>query len=345
MKTHRKQRLTHWSVHLGVCLDAQRSLWRGPKLDWSTACPDWEKRIVAGRSLIPCKPLFPDEAREALEVFKSLRMVDVAGQPTFGEACDDWIFDFVATIFGAHDPDTGERLIREFFMCISKKNGKSTLAAGIMVTALIRNWRDLNELLILAPTKEAAENSFKPAAAMIRADPELDAAQDGFLHIQDHIKMITHLTKRATLKVVAADGKTVVGKKAGFVLVDELWEFGTVATAEAMLMEATGGLISRPEGFVIYITTQSDAAPAGIFAKKLKYARNVRDGEIDDPKFLPVIYEFPKAMIESRAYLEPDNFYITNPNIGKSVRKSWIEDKLREKMAEDPGSPALLRPA
>jgi hypothetical protein len=67
---------------------------------WSTACPDWEKRILAGRSLIPFDPLFPAEADAALEIFKSLRIVDAPGGPTMGDACRQWVFDFVAAIFG-----------------------------------------------------------------------------------------------------------------------------------------------------------------------------------------------------------------------------------------------------
>jgi hypothetical protein len=72
-----------------------------------------------------------------------------------------------------------------------------------------------------------------------------------------------------------------------------------------MFMEATGGQVSRDEGWVIYLSTQSEEPPAGVFKEKLGYYRDVRDGKIVDRKSLGVIYEFPAAMVSRRATLNP----------------------------------------
>ena len=291
-------------------------------LNWSTACPDWGEKIVKSESIMPCKALFPEEAEMALDVFKSLIVCDVIGQPTMGEITRPWVLEFVASIFGAYSDEESRRLIREFFLLIPKKNTKSTLAAFIMLTALIMNDRGSAELIILAPTKEIADNSFIPIRDAIKADEELGA----ILNISEHTKTITHRATSATLKVVAAESNTVGGKKASWILIDELHLFQKNAGAASMFREATGGLASRPEGCIIYLTTQANEQPCGVFKQKLDYARDIRDGIKKNNKFLPLIYEFPKQMIEDGEHLRKENFHIPNPNYGSSVDPIQLED-------------------
>lgn len=303
---------------------------------WATSCLDWGDRIRDGRSIIP-PPIFPERAAEALAVFRELRIVDAPGSPTFGESCAPWVFDIVASVFGSYDAETGRRLITEWFILVPKKNSKSTLAAGIMMTALVLNWRQSAEFSILAPTIEIASNSYKPAQDMCseRTDEDLAA----LMLAQSHLKTITHRQSGATLKVLAADSSTVGGKKGVGTLIDELWLFGRIPNAENMLREATGGLASRPEGFTIFLTTQSDDPPAGVFRQKLKYARDVRDGIVIDPRFVPIIYEYPDDMIKDGAHRDPKNFGMVNPNIGYSVDREFLEREFQK--AENDGEESM----
>lgn len=291
---------------------------------WTTACPDWETRILSGQSLIVTPVLFPEVADHAMTIFKSLKIVDMLGRPEIGEVTREWVFNLAEVFFGSLNDEENRRYIQEFMLLISKKNTKSTIAAGLMMTVLITNVRDSAEFLILAPTKESADNAFTPARDMVRADPELS----DLILVQEHIRTITYRSTGAKLKVVAADGDTVSGSKAAGILIDELWAFGKRARSGSMLTEATGGLASRTEGFVIYLTTQSDEPPAGVFKEKLEYARKVRDGEIVDNRFLPVLYEYPQQMIDAKAYLDPKNYHITNPNLGASVDEAFLNRKI-----------------
>ncbi|AWF54033.1 phage Terminase family protein [Klebsiella michiganensis] len=278
-----------------------------------------------GQTIIP-PPIYPEQAEIALSVFRQLKIVDAPGSPTFGEACAQWVFDLVAALFGSYDAETGRRHITEVFVLIPKKNSKSTLAAGIMMTALLLNWRQAAGYTIIAPTVEVATNAFNPARDMVKRDDDLD----DLCQVQTHIRTITHRGTDTTLKVVAADPNTVSGIKSVGTLIDELWLFGKQHNSDDMLREAIGGLASRPEGFVMYTTTQSNDPPAGVFRQKLQYARDVRDGKIVDPHFLPVIFEHPPEMVASGEHLLVDNLAMVNPNLGFSVDEKFLYREFRK---------------
>lgn len=293
--------------------------------EYSTSCVDWESRLEQGLSIIP-PPIFKEPAERAWSVLSQLKLVDVAGQPTMGEASPPWIKDLCMSFFGAVDETTGQRLIREYFVLVPKKSSKSNTAAAIMVTALVIGWRHEAEYLIVAPTITAAQNSFKPAVAMIRADPRLSK----LFQVSEHTRTIKHRKNGATLKVLAASGDTLVGSKASILLLDEEHAIATMRGAASLMTEAMGGLAARPEGAVLKITTQSSEPPVGIFKDDLRMYRDIRDGVIEDKGRLPILFEHPRSWIESGRAQTLEGLAITNASLGYSVSRSFLEAELKK---------------
>lgn len=304
---------------------------------WVTAVPDWEDRIINRRSLVPDLPLFEEEAEKALRVFKRLRVPDVIGNPTYGECCDQWVFDFVRALFGSYDVALKRRMIREFFLLVPKKNGKSSIAAAIMVTAAILNHRPEAELLLIAPTKKIAEISFKQAAGIIRLDRDLSK----LFHLQQHQKTITHRRSLAVIVIKAADADVITGSKATFILIDETHVFAQKAKASEVFVEIRGSLASRPDGFLLQITTQSKAPPSGVFKTELDIARQVRDGKMDLP-LLPVLYELPLYLSRDGGWKDRRTWGMVNPNLGRSVDEAFLADELLKAEREGAAQLALL---
>jgi phage terminase large subunit-like protein len=306
-------------------------------MDWSTACPDWEERILSGRSLVPDLPLFEEEAERALRIFKRLRVPDMIGTPTYGEACGQWVFDIVAALFGSHDVEKKRRMIREFFLLIPKKNAKSSIAAAIMVTAAIMNRRPEAELLLIAPTKKIADIAFKQAAGIIRLDTELTK----LFYPQTHQRTITHRITLAIIVIKAADADVITGSKATFILIDETHVFSKKAKAADIFVEIRGSLAARPEGFLLQITTQSKEPPEGVFRAELDIAREVRAGNMILP-LLPILYELPLAVAENGGWKDPATWALVNPNLGRSVDEAYLRDQLLVAEHEGPAQLALL---
>ena len=277
-------------------------------MSWSTACPDWQDRIRAGRSLVPALPGLNREGGRAVAIFDRLRLPDVPGQPPLAAAAGDWQRDIVQALFGSWDGT--ERHIREIFALVPKKNSKTTAGAAIMVTALLMNQRPRAEFLIVAPTQDVSDLAYRQAVGMIEADPVLAAK----FYIREHLKTIIYRPTGAFLKVKSFDPKIVTGAKPSGVLLDELHVIAEAKDADRVLGQLRGGLISQPEGFLITITTQSERPPAGVFRAELMKARKVRDGALQAP-ILPVLYEFPEGV----DWRDPASWHMVTPNNGRSI--------------------------
>lgn len=294
---------------------------------WDTSVPDWEDRIIAGRSLIPDLPLFDEPAEKALRIFDRLRVPDLEGTPLRRDVSPPWVREYIATVFGSYNPATKRRMLREFFLMIPKKNTKSDLAATIILIAIILNERPLAEAVLIAPSHNVAEIAMDQIAGMIALDPVLGGPdgigkEGGLFLVQAHKKKITHKNTKATIEIESADGDIVTGSKKAYVLVDETHALAAKHKAPKVMLELRGGLKSRPEGFFLQITTQSKEEPTGAYKKELMEARAVRDGRVRAPT-LAVLYEFPRKMQKSEAWKDENNWPLVNPSLGVST---FLED-------------------
>jgi phage terminase large subunit-like protein len=303
---------------------------------WRLACPDWKARLKAGRSLVPDLPLL-DRAQgdRAVAIFNKLRLADVPGTPTMGEAGGEWFRDIVRALFGSLDPVTRQRAIRELMLLVPKKNSKTTNGALLMLTALLLNERPRASLIMTAPVQDVAELAFDAAAGAIGLDPVLSKK----LHVREHLKVIVHRETKAELQIMSFDPAALTGQKPTAVLIDELHVVAKMAKAPSAIRQLRGGMLPFPEAFLAFITTQSEEQPAGVFKSELLKARGIRDGRLQGA-MLPVLYEFPEEMQKDRhAWRDPKNWPMVTPNAGRSITIDRLVEEM--KVAEDTGEEEL----
>lgn len=285
-------------------------------MTWDLSCTDWRARLKSGQSLVPDLPLNRPEGDRAVAILDRLRLADVTGTPTFGEAGGDWFRDIVRALFGSIDPVTKARMIRELFLLVPKKHSKTTNGALLMLTALLLNQRPRAPFLLTAPFQKTADEAFSAISGAIALDPVLEAK----LHVRDHLKTIVHRQTGARLEILTFDPAVVTGKKVVGALIDELHVLGKMARADKAMLQLRGGMQPFPEAFLAIITTQSDEPPAGVFKDDLMKARAVRDGTRQSA-LLPVLYEFPPEMQQDPAkpWRDPANWPMVSPNLGRSI--------------------------
>jgi phage terminase large subunit-like protein len=221
----------------------------------------------------------------------------------------------VRALFGSLDPYTKQRMIRELFILVAKKNSKSTYSALLMLTALLLNERPRASLIMTAPVHDVAQLAFDAAAGAIALDPVLEKK----FHVRDHLKTIIHRETKAELQIMTFDPSVLTGQKPVAALIDELHVVAGMGKSSSAIRQLRGGMLPFPEAFLAFITTQSENAPSGVFASELKTARSIRDGK-QTGAMLPVLYEFPDAIQrDEEKWRDSTNWWMVTPNRDRSI--------------------------
>jgi len=261
-----------------------------------------------------------ETAQLAVEFFEECLVLiegEKAGQPFYLEP---WQRAIVGTMFGWKRAD-GLRRYREAFVYVPRKNGKTPLAAGIILYALFCDHEPGAQIYSAAAEREQAALVYRHAAGMIARQPLLDSRAK----VYKTFKSIEYPAENSLYKALSAESETKHGFSSHMVVVDELHAQPNGDLVD-VLQTSMG---ARREPLLIHITTADWHRPS-VCNRKHDYATKVRDGVIEDSSFLPIIYE---ATAEDD-WTDPEVWARCNPNLGVSVQLDYLERECRRAQNE-----------
>lgn len=248
-----------------------------------------------------------EKAISFIEKFCTHTKGEKAGMPLILE---EWQKKIVADIFGWKNKKTGFRKYRTVFIEVPRKNGKTTLASSIALLMLFMDSERGSEIYCAASDRNQSGILFDIAKQMVLQNPDLEQRGKVFRN------SIVNENKGNFFKAISADSNTKHGFSANCVIYDELHTAKSRDLWDTLLT-STG---SRRQPLIIAITT-SGYDKQSICYEIYEYAKNVRDGIINDDSFYPVIFE---ADIEDDIQDE-ETWKKANPNYNISLRKEYME--------------------
>jgi phage terminase large subunit-like protein len=236
----------------------------------------------------------------------------LAGQP-FKLA--SWQERIVRRVYGDTD-DAGRRRVRTVFVLLPRSNGKTTLGAGLSLLHLLGPEKEAaGQVVAAASDREQASIAYNAARRMVENDTTLDR----ITRRTPSNKTIRHNKSDSTFKAISHEAYTKHGLSISFLLADELhaWPPGELWDV------LTTSMGKREEPLTVVITTAGNGTE-NIAYELYDYARKVDRGDVEDPTFLPVLFEPPKDF----DWQDEKVWKAVNPALADGFRS---EAELREK--------------
>lgn len=221
---------------------------------------------------------------------------------------DVWQEALLRVLFGWKRPD-GTRRFRVLYLEIARKNGKTTLAAGIGLYLLYADGEAGAEIYCAATDTDQALIVFNEARRMRAQAGPLAADTYAFK------KTITVPRTFSKMQVLSADSGSKDGLNASGIIGDEFHAWKDRALYD-VLHTATG---ARAQPLELYPTT-AGAEKRGPCWEMHEYAQGVLAGAIADPEFLPALFGAgPDDPIDELATIAK-----ANPSLGKTVAVEYL---------------------
>lgn len=222
--------------------------------------------------------------------------------------------EIIRPLFGWKRASDGMRRYRTVYIEVPRKNGKSTLAAGIALFLTFADDEPGAEVYSAASDREQAAIVFEEAKRMVEAAPPLAQLSEVYR------RAIVVPSTQSAYRVLSADAYSKHGFNAHGVVFDELH---TQPNRELwdVLTTSTG---ARRQPLTVAITTAGFDRQS-ICWEQHDYAQRVLEGVIDDPTFFAYI----RAADQEADWLDEEIWAEANPNLDVSVKLDYIRNEAR----------------
>lgn len=264
------------------------------------------------------RPSFPwrfDEARagrvvEFIERFcRHWKTRRWAGRPL---RLEDWqIRDVIHPVFGWVGKEDGLRRYREAYVEVPRKNGKTTMAAGVGLYLTVADGEPGAEVYAGATKKDQAKIVHKDATEMVKRGP-----------LKRHVGIrANNLHVPATgsrFEALGADSDTLDGLNASGLILDELHAQKDRGVYDVLKT----AMQARDQPLAFDITTAGVYRPGTIGVELHELALKVLQGVIEDDRF----FAFVTTIDEGDDWQDPVAWRKANPNLGISVSESGLAE-------------------
>ena len=227
---------------------------------------------------------------------------------------EDWQAFIVANIVGWYWKDTDNRRYSSSYIEISRKQGKTALAAALCLYFLIADGEDGAEVDLAANSKEQAKIAFSFCSTFTK---QLDPKAKYLKAYRDSILLDANNSK---LKVFAADDSKLDGFNASFGLIDEYHSAKNSKVRD--VIKSSMGMRQNPHLCTITTAGFDKTLPC---YKLRSTAIDVLNGLKEDDSMFIAIY----CLDEDDEWTDEKNWCKCSPNLDVTVTSKYIREQVQ----------------
>lgn len=227
---------------------------------------------------------------------------------------ENWQQFIIANIVGWYWKDGNTRRFTSSYIEVSRKNGKTALAAALCLYYLIADGEDGAEVDLAANSKEQAKIAFEFCSSFSK---QLDPKGKYLKPYRDNVQFALNNSK---LKVFAADDSKLDGFNASFGLIDEYHAAKNSKVRD--VIKSSMGMRNNPH--LCTITTAGFDKTLPCYKLRSTSIEILNKLKTDDSMFIAIY-----SLDDKDNWTDKDNWVKCTPNLNVTVTSKYIKEQVQ----------------